>query len=215
MKVPKIQSNEKDRLQNLNKFEILDSHSQLEYDQITYLATLVCSTPIALISFIDHDRQWIKSKIGITKSQYPRAISFCAHTINDEKGFMEVENAHGDLRFNDNPLVTESPQICFYAGVNLITSEGFPIGTLSVIDHKPRKLNEDELLGLEALSGQIMKLLELRLKNIEMNSKLAEFRGKIEELDLLTKALSHDLEQPFKALEGFKKLLEKKHTDRS
>ena len=149
------------RLEALRQYRILDTGREQSYDDLTSLAASICGVPIALISLVDDHRQWFKSKVGLDVSETPRDISFCAHAIRG-KTTMVVDDVHGDQRFCNNPLVTGSPHIRFYAGVPLQTPSGDSIGTLCVIDAEPRQLSQQQLSSLEALARQVVIQLELR-----------------------------------------------------
>ena len=152
---------EDDRLHELDAYDILDTPPEDSYDDIARLAAHVCDTPVALISFIDGSRQWFKAKVGTDVTETPRDIAFCAHAIlkND---LMEVHDATLDERFVENPLVTVSPKIRFYAGAPLITPNGRALGTLCAIDLQPRTLTEEQRAALLSLSRVVMRELEVR-----------------------------------------------------
>jgi GAF domain-containing protein len=166
-----IPSQEAARLEALRQYRILDTPAEQTYDDITALAAFICDVPIALISLVDTDRQWFKSKVGIHVDETSRDISFCAHAILGED-IMIIKDALNDQRFDDNPLVTCAPNIRFYAGVVLRTPEGHPIGTLCVIDHHPRELSEQQKKTLKALARQIVMQLELKRTSAQLADAL-------------------------------------------
>ena len=165
--------NEAARLEALRQYQILDTLPEREYDDIAILAAQICGTPIAMISLIDRDRQWIKSSINLDLTESSRDIAFCAHAIVEPDELFIVTNAVRDERFVDNPLVTSAPQIRFYAGAPLVTKEGEAIGTLCVIDQEPRTLTEEQKNALRALSRQVMTHLELRRKIVDLERAAA------------------------------------------
>ena len=172
----KPSSREANRLEALRQYGILDTPSESAYNDIATLAAFICDVPIALISFVDSERQWFKSKVGLNVAQTPRDVSFCAHAILN-KSIMVVKDVLLDRRFVNNPLVTCAPGIRFYAGVPLVTPSGYSIGTLCVIDRKPREdLSESQKKTLEALARQVVTQLELR----RVSSQLADALEKIE-----------------------------------
>jgi GAF domain-containing protein len=170
MKAP-LPENEELRLKALRELEILDTEAEESFDDLTRLAVYICKTPIALITLIDSDRQWFKSRIKLSESETSRNISFCAHAIL-QPGTMLVPDALIDERFKDNPLVVSEPKIRFYAGAPLTTEEGFKLGTLCVIDQVPRELTAGQIAALKTLSHQAMTLLELRRDLMNSNRAL-------------------------------------------
>ncbi|MGJ8641567.1 MAG: GAF domain-containing sensor histidine kinase [Opitutaceae bacterium] len=185
-------TNESERLTALLQLKILDTPPEESYDKLTRLAASICDVPIALVSLVDEERQWFKSKVGLAVDETHRDYSFCAHCIQD-RGMMEVPDAMEDSRFRDNPLVTGDPNIRFYAGVPLITKGGLPLGSLCVIDVRPRELTDLQRETLDVLSNQVSALLELRLANERLN----EF----------FRIVSHDLRSPFNGLIGLTEIL--------
>src|SRR6478672_527927 len=157
MKAP-LPENEAERLAALRGLGILDTPPELAYDDLSALAAHICQTPIALISLVDEDRQWFKSRVGWTTRETPREVAFCAHTIL-EPDLLVVPDASLDQRFANNPLVTSPPRIRFYAGAPLVNTDGHALGTLCVIDHKPRELTADQASALRALSHQVVAQL--------------------------------------------------------
>ncbi len=164
MKTPQIPPNESERLTALNRYKILDTLPEQEYDDLTQLAADICGTPIALISLVDRDRQWFKSRCGLDASETPRDISFCGHAVA-ENAILNIPDTAKDSRFADNPLVTQDPKIRFYVGVPLITPDLYTLGTLCVIDRQPRDLTPKQIQQLQTLSRLVISQLELRRGN--------------------------------------------------
>ena len=156
-----VPENEERRLAALQSFRILDSASEKAFDDITKLAATVCETEISLLTFIDRDRQWIKSNAGLSMSETTRDVAFCSHAIM-QPGLFEVEDALHDERFAKNPLVTGEPHIRFYAGMPLFTQSGEALGTLCVIDRKAKQLTPEQRNRLKTLAQMAMLLLEVR-----------------------------------------------------
>ena len=153
--------NEVQRIQILWQYDVLDTLPEAAFDELTELASVICDTPVALITLVDEDRQWFKSKVGISLSETSRDVSMCAHAILQKDLFI-VPDATKDKRFKDNPLVTSSPKIRFYAGMPLVTLGGHALGTICVVDQKPRKLTASQQTALRVLARHTMTLLELR-----------------------------------------------------
>lgn len=156
-----IPSNEAERLMVLRNYEILDTSSQEIFDDYTWLASRICDVPTALISLVDKNRQWFKSRVGLDVLETPRDVSFCAHAIHHSR-VMEVPDTLEDQRFCQNPLVTGEPYIRFYAGAPLTSMEGYHVGTLCVIDQTPRQLSTYQKDALVRLSRQIVKQMEVQ-----------------------------------------------------
>jgi len=156
--------NEDARLDSLKTYNILDTDKELEYDALTALVASVCEVPIALISFMDEDRQWFKSHHGTMITETDKASSFCAYAIIQPDRLMMVEDAKKDERFKNNPLVTGDPNVIFYAGMPIVNDEGFALGALCIIDHKPKVLSQHQQTALKTLAAEVLDKLELRRK---------------------------------------------------
>lgn len=181
---PEIPANESARLLALACYEVLDTESEQEFDDITLLASQICEVPIALISLIDGNRQWFKSSVGLDASESPRDISFCGHAILENTLF-EVSNALDDSRFADNPLVTGAPDIRFYAGMPIINNDGLALGTLCVIDNTPYTLTSKQRDTLAVLARQVMRLIEARTTS----KQLLQLSGEVNKKAVFNNAL--------------------------
>ena len=190
-----MQSNENEhaRLQSLRSYKILDTDPEKGFDDLTILASHVCETPVALISLIDSDRQWFKSRLGVDIAETPREVSFCAVAIQQPDLFI-VPDATKDPRFSSNPFVVSDPKIRFYAGAPFSSADGHALGTLCVVDVVPRQLTPSQQNALLALSRQVQAQFELRKNLLELRAALAE-RDKAEaERDHTIIELQHALE---------------------
>jgi GAF domain-containing protein len=167
--VANIPANEPARLNALRSYEILDTAEEKEFDEITALAARQFKVPVAVISLVDENRQWFKSHYGLNACETSRDTAFCAHTILQNE-MMIVEDATKDARFAFNPLVTDEPQIRFYAGQPLTTFDGYNIGTLCLIDTKPRTLNLQQKQFLKHLTERVSVMLELRLQTLKLKA---------------------------------------------
>jgi GAF domain-containing protein len=183
---------EADRLRALQRYGVLDTPAEEAFDELVHLAASICGVPTALVSLVDAERQWFKARFGFQPHSTPRDVSFCAHAIL-RADVLVVEDAHADVRFEDNPLVTRAPFIRFYAGAPLVTRDGFRIGTLCVIDSRPRTLGREQGLALRTLAHQVLAQLELR--------RLAH------ESTRVAQTIQHELRTPLTAILGCLALL--------
>ncbi|WP_335062873.1 sensor domain-containing diguanylate cyclase [Nostoc sp.] len=174
-----LPDNEAERLKALADYNILDTQPEQAFDDITALAAYICKTPIALISLVDADRQWFKSKVGLQGSETPRDWAFCSHAILEPEDILVIPNAIKDDRFHNNPLVQGNLKIRFYAGAPLITPDGLPIGTLCVLDSIPHHLSYQQLDALRRLSRQAIAQMELiqEVRNRKQASLTDELTG--------------------------------------
>jgi PAS domain S-box-containing protein len=200
MQKPPIPDNEQARLAALKKYKILDTLREESFDRITRTASTAIHAPIALISLVDTNRQWFKSTCGLDASETSREVSFCAHTL--EKGEpLIVGDAHQDPRFHDNPLVSGNPHIRFYAGFPLKTQDNFILGTLCVIDTKPKVITEQEKQMLQDLAYLVMDELEFRLHKLKIEEDLEETQYNYDTLlrdtHVLTSVLDHTVDAIF------------------
>jgi len=192
-----IQHNlESERIESLRSYLVLDTEAEEEIDSLTQLASDICETPISLVSLIDTDRQWFKSKVGLSVSETNRDLAFCAHAINEIGEFFIVNDATADPRFFDNPLVTADPNVIFYAGAVLKSDQDLPLGTLCVIDNSPRTLTDNQINSLKTIAKQIMNLLNYK-KSLRIQDELrVQLLQKNQDLEKFATIAAHDLKSP-------------------
>ena len=204
---PKDHPQERERLQSLDSFSILDTLPEEDYDNLTAIAAEICGTPISLVSLLDGKRQWFKSHHGLDVTETPKEYAFCAHAINCDDEVFIVQDARIDPRFKNNPLVLREPLVIFYAGVPLKDEKGLPLGTLCVIDHTPRLLSKSQVKSLRALARQVVNLLQLRRNNQLLTSSFQELEEKNCELEDFAHIAAHDLKSPLNNISGMAQLL--------
>ncbi|AHM61320.1 GAF sensor signal transduction histidine kinase [Flammeovirgaceae bacterium 311] len=222
--------NEDLRLLALQRYQLLDTGSEEQFDDIVKLASQICNTPVSLISLVDSKRQWFKARKNFSIPEISREYAFCAHTILSDE-LLVIEDATADDRFKNNPLVTGDPDIRFYAGAPLITHDQYRLGALCVIDRIPRNLSDHQKFALKVLAGQVVKLLELRYQNLKLakslqtvslqkkriQSLLQERVKLTEELaktshtkDQMLSIVAHDLRSPLHTLQNLLMLMSAK-----
>jgi diguanylate cyclase (GGDEF)-like protein len=186
------------RLEVLQSYHLIDTAPEPAYDDIVNMASLMCGTPIALVSLITEDRQWFKARVGLDQMETPRDQAFCAHAIRNPSSIMEVQDASKDPRFMHNPLVVGEPGIRFYAGAPLLTPSGAALGTVCVIDRVPRQLTPSMAQGLQALARQVGELLALRRANSDLqtlNQSVMEMQVELEHYQVKLEGENAELAQ--------------------
>ena len=197
-----VPDNETDRLAALYSLDILDSAPEQDFDDIVALASTVCGTPMSLVTLVDIDRQWFKSRIGNELTETSRDLSFCAHAILG-RDLLVVPDATKDARFADNPTVTMDGGIRFYAGAPLITTEGYALGTLCVIDSEPRKLDVEQLQALRALARQVTSQMELRRHSVALANTTARLQELERRKDDLAGLVGGELRAPLRLISAY------------
>lgn len=206
--------NDSARLAALREYAILDTLPEQAYDDLTSLASFIGGAPISLISLVDEGRQWFKSSVGVGARETPRDQSFCAYTIADARTLI-VEDTLLDPRFSDNPLVSGEPGIRFYAGAPLVDPHGHVLGTLCLIDNKPREISAAQVSALEALSRQVMQLLEARMGVLESQkaAKALMQSEKLAAVGRLASSMAHEINNPLEAVTNLLYLSRQRATD--
>lgn len=205
-KVP-LPENELQRLAVLESYQIIGTAPEDDFEDITLLASEICGTPIALITLVDQTRQWFKSNHGLSVNETPREHAFCAHTIVDPSGIMQISDARNDQRFAANPLVTSDPNIVFYAGVSLLTHDGFSLGTLCVIDRIPKQLSDGQLKALRTLAKQVMAQMELRKQITSLEKANHQLTETNEFMQRFATSAAHDIKNPLSSISMSAELL--------
>ncbi|AXT49731.1 sensor histidine kinase [Aquimarina sp. BL5] len=213
MIAPVLPKNEKYRQIALEKYGLLDTLPEESYDNITSIISYICDVPISLIALIDKDRNFLKSHYGVPFNESPREISFCGHAINSDDPLTIITDSRKDERFKGNPLVDEH-QAIFYAGAQLIDSDGFKLGTLCVYDTKPRELTSEQKDALLAMSKQVVNLFEQRYQNLRLTQLSDKLEKRNEDLKKFASVVSHDLKSPLANIISLTELLEDGNKDK-
>lgn len=187
-------------MSDLEQYDILDTLSEEEYENITFLAAQICNVPIALMSFLDADRQWFKASYGSKLKATARQFGFCEYAIQEENNLFIVEDATLDSRFKNNPLVLGDPNIIFYAGAPIISKNGYGLGTICVLDNKKKVLTKEQEKSLLLLSKSISSLLELRKRNVTLEFMKVELELKNKDLEQFAMLVSHDIKSPLTSI---------------
>lgn len=206
MKAAPIPPDDEKRLEELYRYELLDSPPEQAFEDLTALVAHILDVPISLVSLVDRDRQWFKSRRGLSAEQTPRDVSFCGHAVAS-KDVLVVPNALEDERFADNPLVTGEPRVIFYVGVPLITAGQYALGTLCAIDNRPREVSPEQLELLSALARQAMNQIELRLQIKERDAVLRRREEVERQKDAFISLVNHELRTPLTSIQGSLKLM--------
>src|SRR4051794_14644444 len=201
MKAPQP-DNETDRLAALYALDILDSAPEQDFDDIVGLASTVCGTPMSLVTLVDTDRQWFKARVGTDLSETSRDLSFCAHAILG-RDLLVVPDATKDARFADNPSVDMDGGIRFYAGAPLVTTDGYALGTLCVMDKSPRSLDVEQRQALRALARQVTSQMELRRHSIALANTTARLQELERRKDDLAGLVGGDLRAPLRLISTY------------
>jgi signal transduction histidine kinase len=219
---PRRHSDEGRRVAALRAYDILDTPREEEFDEVVRVVSAICGTPISVINLIDSERQWFKAEIGLGVRETPLPASICAHAILQPDLFI-VPDTQEDERFSDNPLVSGDPHLRFYAGALLETPEGLPLGTICVLDYKPRELNENQKALLRLTARQIMKMLELRRLNAAervareraethaeaTTARLAHANRESDLREQFIAVLGHDLRNPLASIQAGAQLVKR------
>jgi len=196
-----VKQSEDVRIQELSSYHVMDTITEEDFDNITALAAQICDVPIALISLVDKKRQWFKSRYGLQATETPIEQSFCAHALNTPGEPFVVTDSRKDNRFMNNPLVTGDPNIVFYAGVPLVTNNGFALGTVCIIDTKTRELNDRQIQALKVLSKQTMNLLQLRKTKQDLEQVQLQLEERNKDLEQFAMVVTHDIKSPLASIQ--------------
>jgi signal transduction histidine kinase len=209
---------EKERLEALKSYQLLDTLPEKVFDDLSFLASQICEAPSALINLIDYERYWPKANFNLDITQGSRVDAFCSHTIL-EKDMLEIADLRLDERFKNSPFVLPADGVRFYAGAILNSPEGLPLGTICVLDHRPRELTEKQRQGLLALARLVVNQFEIRKTNLGLQNLVLKFDESTSEKDDRIKALgqfsqglAHELNNPLAIMTGYLQVMEHKNS---
>jgi hypothetical protein len=187
---------EKQRLEALKSYSILDTLPEKQYDDITKLASQICDTSISQITLVDENRQWYKSNYGVDVKEVEREKGFCTHTVQNKGDILMIPDLRKDDRFMNNPFVIGEPHATFYAGVPLTNPDGYNIGAICVIDTVPKILSDSQVESLISLSNIVMHLLELHKTEHTLGAYSRELQVRNDELKQFASIAAHDIKSP-------------------
>lgn len=207
-----VRDNDILRLKILEEYKILDTLPEQMYDDITAMAASICNAPIALITLVDNHRQFFKSYYGIDTNQTPIEDSVCSHAIRSGEPYFEIADLRKDSRFKDFPMVVGAPNVVSYLGIPLVSNEGVPFGTLSVVNTKIQEFSDLQRKALMSLAKQVVYLLELRRKNFLLDAYQKKLESHSKNMEEFAFIAAHDLRSPLRGINSFLKLLESKNS---
>ena len=193
---------------SLARLGLLDTPPEEEFDSLTRLATSVCDAPVALVTFLDGERQWLKSRVGMDREEMPTSWSFCAYAVGEPCDLMIVPDAQADDRFADSPLVAGPDHVRAYAGAPILDAQGTPLGTVCVLDTHARDFSPEQREALRTLAAQVTTILELRTRVRQLQTARKSLTASNEQLDQFAYIMAHDLLAPIRHQTSFAELLD-------
>lgn len=209
-----LENAEERRLDELLSYEILDTSPENDFDNITELAASICDTKMAVISLVDKNRVWFKSRVNIEPNEVERQYAFCSENIINKDQPLVIGNAQCLAKYDNNPLVQEEPHFTFYAGVPLVTKNNIALGALCVLHDEPKQLTELQLSTLQKLASQVVRLLELRKSKRKLEAALCREKEVNHDLENFASVAAHDLKAPLANIHALAELLELEAKDR-